>query len=619
MRRSLLLNGTLLVTAAGLAGGAYFITGGSPDAAASAESIATAKTGVVLSSVSATGNLEAPNVLGVNFGQSGRVTSISVAVGQHVDAGAEMARVDDSTQQSALASAKAQLSSAEAQLAAKRRGLTDAEKAQEAANLAQAQGSIDNAQRALDRAEATAAANATKYQQQVDQSGAQLAAQQQTAAQNKVKYQQQVDQAQAALTTAQAAQSAAQQTRSEDQAALRSLQTSYDPSRPSGESTNATENRYRLDQSWCQANSSATTSGYDHAPVTCAQIANLLTAAQNLAGAESGVTQAQSATTSAQNAFTTAQQNQTAGLVADQQQIDTAQRSVDNAKQSQTTGLLQDQQQVQSSEDSLANARATYASTTAGDAVKEAPAKAEDVAQAEASVASAQAQVDTATKNEDDTVLRAPIAGTVSSISGLVGDYASGGSASGSSSSSDGTSGFVVLTDVDVVDVKVGFSEADAAKVRVGQRATISIDATGGSTVDGTVVSLDVNRTLVDNVVTYYAKVRLDGAAAGVKPGMTASVSVVLDKRDDVVTLPTSAVPSQGTSTTVTVRDASGHDTPRTIAIGLRGDNAVEITSGLSAGDNVVTTTSSAAPSGGFAPPGGGLGGGLGGGPGGGR
>ena len=62
---------------------------------------------------------------------------------------------------------------------------------------------------------------------------------------------------------------------------------------------------------------------------------------------------------------------------------------------------------------------------------------------------------------------------------------------------------------------------------------------------------------------------------------MTASVNVVLDKRDNVVTLPTSAVSTTGTSQTVTREGRRARRRSRTITIGLRGDSAVEITDGL--------------------------------------
>ena len=55
-----------------------------------------------------------------------------------------------------------------------------------------------------------------------------------------------------------------------------------------------------------------------------------------------------------------------------------------------------------------------------------------------------------------------------------------------------------------------------------------------------------------------------------------------------MITLPTSAVSTTGTTETVTVKAKNGTESTKTITIGLRGDNAVEITNGLSVGDQVV-------------------------------
>jgi macrolide-specific efflux system membrane fusion protein len=96
----------------------------------------------------------------------------------------------------------------------------------------------------------------------------------------------------------------------------------------------------------------------------------------------------------------------------------------------------------------------------------------------------------------------------------------------------------------------------------------------------------------VSNVVTYFAYVTLDPDAAlvQVKPGMTASVQVIVNHADGVVYLPTSAVSARGTTATVDV--ATGTDlnktTPTAITLGLRGDSSVVVTSGLKAGDKVV-------------------------------
>jgi membrane fusion protein, macrolide-specific efflux system len=124
---------------------------------------------------------------------------------------------------------------------------------------------------------------------------------------------------------------------------------------------------------------------------------------------------------------------------------------------------------------------------------------------------------------------------------------------------------------------------------------------------------------VVSNVVTYNVTVAFDGRVASVKPGMTASAAVTTSEATNVLNLPASAVPTSGTTGTVQVLQSNGKTVTRTIGIGLRGDNAVEITSGLKLGDKVVTAVTSAASSGtgtsGFpgGPPGGGIGGGLGG------
>ncbi|HEV7525144.1 MAG TPA: biotin/lipoyl-binding protein [Acidimicrobiia bacterium] len=576
MRKHLVLNGSLVAVAVAIGVGAYANIGSGASTTATRSTVVTAKRGVVLSTVTATGNVEAPTNLGVSFQQTAKVTSISVHAGDHVTAGQELARVDDTLQFAALTSAQASLASAQASLAAKLRGETSFERAQDAAGAASAAQSVANAQAAVTHALQTASQNADKYQLQIYQAQAQL------------------DAAGNTVTSANAALDRAK-------SSMATLQVSYDSSGNSSENADTRASRYKLDQVSCSAHSG--TPGYHTADgVDCSQITNLISFATNVQAAQTSATQAQASVTTAQNLLTTAQQNQTSGKLQDQQ-------SVDNAQNSLTAANLQ------------------YQSTLAGNAVKQQPAKPEDLAQSRASVASAQQQLASAQKNEDDTILQAPVSGTVASVSGTVGQYSSsGGSGSGSSSgsstgssaasssstSSTASSSFVDLTDVRSLDVKVGFTETDAPKIRVGGAATITLDALTGQTLTGTVLSLDTNQTVVSNVVTYYAKVGFDSLPARVKPGMTASVAVVLDKRDNAVTLPTSAVPTSGTTATVTVRSGSS-DTSRSITLGLRGDNAVEITSGLSAGEQIVVRSAAASvTSGGL--PGGGAGRGVGGG-----
>ena len=115
----------------------------------------------------------------------------------------------------------------------------------------------------------------------------------------------------------------------------------------------------------------------------------------------------------------------------------------------------------------------------------------------------------------------------------------------------------------------------------------MTIDSLAGERPTGTVASIDTVSTVVSNVVTYNAVVAFDTVPAGVKPGMTANVSVIAASRDNVVSVPSAAISTTGGQSTVTVR-TNGADEVRDVVTGLKGDGSTEITSGLDAGEQVV-------------------------------
>jgi macrolide-specific efflux system membrane fusion protein len=141
------------------------------------------------------------------------------------------------------------------------------------------------------------------------------------------------------------------------------------------------------------------------------------------------------------------------------------------------------------------------------------------------------------------------------------------------------------------LSVKAGFAETDAAKLKVGQPAVISFSALPNAQASGVVTEVDANSTLVSNVVTYYATVSITKVPTGVKPGMTASVTVTINRRDGVLTLPSAAVRGAGSTGTVTVENGKQQSTV-TVGVGVRGDTLTEITAGLTAGETVVLPSS---------------------------
>jgi macrolide-specific efflux system membrane fusion protein len=119
----------------------------------------------------------------------------------------------------------------------------------------------------------------------------------------------------------------------------------------------------------------------------------------------------------------------------------------------------------------------------------------------------------------------------------------------------------------------------------------VTFDALDGAEVSGTVEEVATNSTVVSNVVTYDITVALTQTEPGIKAGMTASVEVITAEVDDALHVPTAAVSGQGDTGTVTVVKKGGRQETVTVAVGLRGDDSVQIKSGLHVGQEVVVTS----------------------------
>jgi multidrug efflux pump subunit AcrA (membrane-fusion protein) len=606
----------LLVLAVAGLGYASYLAVGAPSTPKAVSTTATVSKGSVLSSVTATGNASAATQLSLNFQASGTITEVDVAVGQHVNAGQVLAKVDNATQQVSLQSAQASLAAAQAKLMTDEQVETPQQRAVDQLSGQSAQLSVATATMNVTNSQASAAQDATTNQQA-------LAAARASATMDATTQQSAVADAQA-----NAAQDAAAQ-----QAAVTQAQQKEQQDAQSNQSQQiADQDQLNIDQT------KLNTDVQSNAP-TPTQQADQAKVAQD----QAKISQDQAATQQDQTAVTNAQNSQQATALKDAQAVSNAQNSqqatalkdaqaVSNAQNSQQAGALKDAQAVQSAQQQIASAQLAQQSTAAGNAVKQTPPTSGTVAADRASIDNAQGQLDTAQTNLSGTILTAPVAGTVSAVNGEVGETSSGSSGSSSSSSASSStasagsagSGFVTLTDLTTLQVIAGFSETDAAKIALGQPATVTFNALPNQQLQGKVATIDINSVVVSNVVTYNVTVSILNPPATVKPGMTANVAVTTAKRDAVLTLPSSAISGTGSSATVQLQQPGGKTVARTVTIGLRGDTAVEIMSGLNAGDTIVISRGGAAAGTATNTPripvvvGGGLGGGGGGGLGGG-
>lgn len=233
------------------------------------------------------------------------------------------------------------------------------------------------------------------------------------------------------------------------------------------------------------------------------------------------------------------------------------------------------------------------------------------IEQAKTNVSVAELNVNLAWENYQDALedcdsrlVKAPISGTITSVNIANGD-SSGQNSSGNSSSdasnsstnsssntstTSGSSTAIVIQNFDTLKASIQISEVDAAKVEVGQKTTMSFDGIDELTLTGKVEKIDSVGTVSSGVVTYTATIGFDALDKRVKPGMSVTASIVTQTKQDVLAVSASAVKTSGNNKYVLVME-DGKTKEVTVEIGISNDSLVEIISGISQGQEVVTQT----------------------------
>jgi macrolide-specific efflux system membrane fusion protein len=204
----------------------------------------------------------------------------------------------------------------------------------------------------------------------------------------------------------------------------------------------------------------------------------------------------------------------------------------------------------------------------------------------------AQANYDQAVKNLDGAVIQAPVSGDVASISTAVGGNV--GTNFTQATTTTTASGFIVLTNTTALRITASFSEADAAKILAGQDASFTFDALPSVSATGKVLQVDILPTTSGGVTSYGATFSVDGKVSGLKVGMTATATVLTGSATGVLQVSAQAVTTRGGATfvnVVTTKNGKQVETITPVVVGLKGDSADEIQSGLKAGDKVALPT----------------------------
>ena len=101
---------------------------------------------------------------------------------------------------------------------------------------------------------------------------------------------------------------------------------------------------------------------------------------------------------------------------------------------------------------------------------------------------------------------------------------------------------FTIAQDLTKMQIEVSVSEADIGKVKEGQDVNYTLDGYPDSVFNGKVTQVRLEPTTVSNVVTYSVIVDVDNEDLTLKPGMTANVSIITSKSEDVLCAPSVAL-----------------------------------------------------------------------------
>jgi HlyD family secretion protein len=587
-----------IVLAAVVVGGAVTIFRGNNGNPAVTYRTAEVTRASLAQTVAISGSVNPAGQARLNFRNAGRISAISVTVGQQVTTGQELARIEATDLENALANAENNLASAQSNLQRQNQSYSDA-----ARNLDNARRSADtdvaNAQAALAKVKANYAAARTNYlsltsaaitdiptfQSSLDTMQSQLDAL--VALMNQIVGGGDTGDFRTAYNALFGAYAPLQNARANSatlltpalsdyqsaRSTMLSVMDTFDSAVVAGSDTTSIAGSFQLAQTNYQVALSRLTGALD---TTSSVIATL-----------------QGAVSTAQAALNTSNTKKIGGPV-DQWRADLAtlytlvtgeQQVVSTVK----VKLTQSGSSVTTLTDAINGSYVTAVqnvpatidrtSQTVQSAASALASKPADIQSAQNTVDSAQLAVQTAQTNLDYAILRAPSAGVVQAINGTVGEPAS----------SSTTTPVVLLANTGTVQLHGTVGEADVSKLKLGLVANITIDALGATTrMTGKVTGVDPVATIQQGVPVYGVDVTIDVPNASLRPGMSGTANVILVSRQDVLTVPNLAIKTQGTRRYLQVlKDGQPVDVDATF--GISNDTLTEVTGGgLKEGDLVI-------------------------------
>ncbi len=237
--------------------------------------------------------------------------------------------------------------------------------------------------------------------------------------------------------------------------------------------------------------------------------------------------------------------------------------------------VLAAQGNVAAAEANLARAQAAF------DRMQEPPTN-DELAILDAQIASAQTNLNLAQLRLEQSMIVAPIDGTIANVAINAGEQASPGAPA------------ITLVNEDAFHINVNVDEIDIDQISVGQDVEVTLDALSDTVLTGVISEISPTSASAGGVVTYLVTINIvtdDGVT--LRPGMSANASIVVEEIDDVLIVPNWAVrlDRETGNAFVLQKMADGTVAETIVETGLRNEQFSEVLNGLQSGDVVVVTT----------------------------
>jgi macrolide-specific efflux system membrane fusion protein len=254
-----------------------------------------------------------------------------------------------------------------------------------------------------------------------------------------------------------------------------------------------------------------------------------------------------------------------------------------------STGTTYTQNEILSSQSQLTSANETFAA----DQTK--------YSQEGTAIAAANAALQSASlgyQATQDSVVNAPINGTVANLSVVPGAAVTASTvtttsnstsfSSSSTSSTNNGSSVLLIGNLTQLSILAQVNEVDVPNIKPGQESTVTLDAFPNQTFVGQVQSVDSVGAITSGVVTYNVYIALIAPPAEIKSGMSASIAIQTNRADNAIYVPTAAIESiNGGSYVRVLKNKKVTVVP--VTTGIADDTDTVIISGISVGDVVIT------------------------------